>query len=83
LLESIPSIAGPRPNRLTQIEGAPPDLSALGPGCPFAVRCPLAFNRCDDELPELAERTAGHFAACWSDQVVGNLEEERENVHAG
>jgi peptide/nickel transport system ATP-binding protein len=82
LLESIPSIAGPRPKRLTQIEGAPPDLSALGPGCPFAVRCPLAFSRCDNELPELTERTTGHLAACWSNQDVGNIEELKENAHA-
>ncbi len=69
LLRSIPTIAGPKPDRLTQIEGAPPDMAALGPGCPFAPRCPLAFDRCLVERPELVETSPGHSAACWACKV--------------
>ncbi len=65
LLRSIPTIAGPKPERLAQIEGAPPDAIALGPGCPFRPRCPVALPRCAEERPELLERAPGHRAACW------------------
>jgi len=45
LLSSIPRMnyAG---QRLTAIDGQPPDLSALPPGCAFAPRCPLADDQC-------------------------------------
>jgi peptide/nickel transport system ATP-binding protein len=65
LLRSIPSITGPKPERLIQIEGSPPDLRALPGGCPFMQRCPLAFDRCAIERPALIEREPGHAAACW------------------
>jgi peptide/nickel transport system ATP-binding protein len=65
LLRSIPSITGARDSRLTQIDGAPPDLATLGPGCAFAPRCSLAYGRCDVERPDLEERDIGHAAACW------------------
>lgn len=67
LLRSIPTIAGPKPERLAQIEGAPPDLLALGPGCAFLPRCPFALKRCAEERPELLERAPGHSAACWAE----------------
>jgi peptide/nickel transport system ATP-binding protein len=42
------SIAG---QRLDAIPGAPPDLSALPPGCPFAPRCRHADERCGHAPP--------------------------------
>ena len=39
LLDAIPRL-GARRDRLTTIEGQPPDLVALPPGCAFAPRCP-------------------------------------------
>ncbi|MBR4424024.1 MAG: peptide ABC transporter ATP-binding protein, partial [Mailhella sp.] len=33
-------------------------------GCAFHPRCPNASLRCREELPELKEITAGHFARC-------------------
>jgi peptide/nickel transport system ATP-binding protein len=65
LLRSIPSMTGPKSARLEQIEGAPPDLKALGIGCPFLSRCPEADGLCATELPLLTERSSGHSAACW------------------
>src|SRR2546429_3101224 len=45
LLNSIPRMSDNR-QRLTAINGQPPDLVALPPGCAFAPRCPSALDRC-------------------------------------
>ena len=50
LLGSIPRMTDNR-EHLTAIEGQPPDLSSLPPGCAFAPRCPVAFARCRAEAP--------------------------------
>jgi len=39
--------------RLTPIEGTVPELGALGRGCRFAERCPIAFETCRQETPLL------------------------------
>ncbi len=39
---------------------------AAGPdGCPYALRCRLADQRCRDELPAPADAGPGHGALCW------------------
>ncbi|MCU1503344.1 MAG: oppD1 [Ilumatobacteraceae bacterium] len=37
--------------RLRAIPGQPPALTALPAGCPFAPRCPVAEDRCNDAIP--------------------------------
>jgi peptide/nickel transport system ATP-binding protein len=50
---------------LPTIAGAPPDLSALPPGCAFAQRCSRAVATCHTEQPPLTPE--GHAAiACWN-----------------
>jgi peptide/nickel transport system ATP-binding protein len=63
LMGSIPSMDGER-ERLLQIEGAMPRLTAIPPGCAFHPRCPQAIERCRIERPEL-ESAAATRAACW------------------
>ena len=63
LMASIPPLDR-RVERLAQIEGAMPRLSAIPPGCAFNPRCPHAFDRCRAERPELLEAGATR-AACW------------------
>ncbi len=66
LLRSVPRLDEPRRARLDPIEGQPPDLTRLPPGCAFTPRCGFAVERCTREVPPLAEvRTAGHVSACW------------------
>jgi oligopeptide/dipeptide ABC transporter ATP-binding protein len=62
LLRSLPT-AGRR-GRLTPIGGTPPSLITPPPGCPFAPRCPSAFDVCA-ETPPSREIGPGHNAACW------------------
>lgn len=63
LMSSIPD-----PDRagaaLKTIEGSPPDLGNLPPGCPFAKRCPYKIDRCLAENPVLAEYEPGHMVSC-------------------
>jgi peptide/nickel transport system ATP-binding protein len=67
LMGSIPSVGVER-ERLEQIDGAMPRLSAIPAGCAFHPRCPVALPRCSQERPDL--RAAEHdtspvLAACW------------------
>ena len=63
LMGSIPSIIDER-ERLTQIDGSMPRLTAIPAGCAFHPRCPHAFERCRHERPELMGAGASR-AACW------------------
>jgi oligopeptide/dipeptide ABC transporter ATP-binding protein len=63
LLDSVPRL-GVKTARLTAIEGQPPDLATLAPGCAFAPRCPHVMERCRAEAPP--ETTVnGRSTRCW------------------
>jgi peptide/nickel transport system ATP-binding protein len=63
LLESIPR-SEQKASSLVPIEGAPPSLIFVPPGCPFHPRCPHRFSPCDQERPEFRDRGGGHPEAC-------------------
>ncbi len=64
LIASVPKMTGER-GRLATIEGQPPSLLDLPPGCRFAPRCPLAEPQCIAAYPETAEVGPAHTASCW------------------
>ena len=64
LLSSIPRMSDGR-QRLTAIDGQPPDLSALPPGCAFAPRCPCAFDACREAEPPEVAGVANSRVRCW------------------
>jgi oligopeptide/dipeptide ABC transporter ATP-binding protein len=65
LLRSVPRLDEPKRERLAPIQGQPPDLTRLPPGCSFRPRCGYAVERCAEEVPPL-ERVAGtQHSACW------------------
>jgi oligopeptide/dipeptide ABC transporter ATP-binding protein len=70
LLDSLPAHGGAR-SRLTPITGTPPSLIDPPERCPFAPRCPFAFDRCWDELPglESVDRDPSHTSACFLPHV--------------
>jgi len=49
LLDSIPPLTGEKPRRLKAIPGTPPNLLNRPPGCAFAPRCTLRFEKCSTE----------------------------------
>ncbi len=64
LLHSIPRMTERR-ERLSAIDGQPPDMSALPKGCAFAARCPRVFDRCRQEEPPVFTPSPGQTARCW------------------
>ena len=63
LMASIPALDR-RVERLAQIDGAMPRLSAIPRGCTVNPRCPEVFARCREKRPELMPAGANR-AACW------------------
>ena len=73
LLGSVPRLDEPRRERLAPIEGQPPDLTRLPPGCAFAPRCGYRVERCLVEVPPLRPLgDGGHVTACWEADRVGS-----------
>lgn len=52
-------------DRLYSIDGQPPTLHDLPPGCSFATRCQYVMERCREEYPPQIEAREGHISACW------------------
>ena len=63
LQNCIPRLEG-GPERLASIDGAPPVLGQMPPGCPFAARCPQVEARCRADEPP-TRLLDGHRVACW------------------
>lgn len=72
LIASVPGLDRTRP--LTPIMGTPPDLVAIGDGCPFAPRCAWASDECrTGEIPFVQVGKA-HWSRCIkTDQLVGAI----------
>src|SRR5215831_2564877 len=64
LLNSVPKLEE-RTERLFSIDGQPPLLWNLPPGCRFAPRCPYTEARCETEYPPSFSVAEGHIADCW------------------
>ena len=64
LLASVPKLEEDV-DRLYSIEGQPPALHDLPPGCPFAPRCQYVMEHCREEYPQTFQLNEAHSAACW------------------
>ena len=62
--------SGNQRTRLQTIGGAPPDLSALPPGCAFAERCSLANEACTLSQPAPVALSSQHMARCLRTDAV-------------
>jgi oligopeptide/dipeptide ABC transporter ATP-binding protein len=70
LLKSVPRLDVPRRQRLDPIDGQPPDLTRLPPGCAFGPRCAFHVERCVAEIPPLRAIDGAHVSACWEAERV-------------
>jgi len=86
LLASVPRMDRVRAERLLPIQGSPPSLINVPPGCAFHPRCPyadLTEGRDRTEVPALAETGPHHRVAChldpvrrraiWADEIAPRL----------
>jgi peptide/nickel transport system ATP-binding protein len=72
LLGTVPRLDQATGGALPVLEGNPPSVVDLPPGCPFVPRCPKAVDRCTASEPELeATDSPMHTAAC---HRLGELE---------
>jgi len=62
LFASTPDLYGD--DEVLSIPGSPPRLDQPLVGCPFAPRCPHAFEPCADQQPAWIPVGGGHLAAC-------------------
>jgi oligopeptide/dipeptide ABC transporter ATP-binding protein len=62
LMASVPRLRDDK--KLEFIPGEPPSLLNPPRGCRFASRCPLRFERCDEE-PPLIDKGDGRRVRCW------------------
>jgi oligopeptide/dipeptide ABC transporter ATP-binding protein len=67
LLNSVPRLDQATGEKLIPIEGLPPDLGHLPPGCAFYPRCTYRIDKCLEEYPPLQMVAENHYAACWVD----------------
>jgi oligopeptide transport system ATP-binding protein len=68
LLGSLPRLDARSRDKLTPIEGLPPDLVDLPKGCPFYARCRYHIEKCLETNPPLVQtKRPGHEVACWVD----------------
>jgi oligopeptide/dipeptide ABC transporter ATP-binding protein len=51
--------------RLVTIEGQPPALHSLPPGCSFAMRCSEVMEKCKQDYPVLDNINENHSVSCW------------------
>jgi len=73
LLSATPIADPTRPKERIKLEGELPSPINPPSGCPFHPRCPLAFERCSVDRPDLA--TKGPMAvACWAVDAAGNVD---------
>jgi oligopeptide/dipeptide ABC transporter ATP-binding protein len=71
LLAALPELALIRGDRrLVPIQGQPPDLVALAPGCPFAPRCAHARTECSSVSMQLGGDET-HPTACPFAELIG------------
>jgi oligopeptide/dipeptide ABC transporter ATP-binding protein len=64
LIASVPKLADAT-GKLTTIDGQPPSLMNLPPGCRFAPRCAHADPRCRSIYPSTFTAGVDHTADCW------------------
>ena len=71
LLKSVPRLDQERKSKLIPIEGVPPDLINMPPGCSFYPRCTYRVDKCAQETPPLIDVEEKHRVACWEWEKVG------------
>jgi oligopeptide/dipeptide ABC transporter ATP-binding protein len=65
LVNSVPRLDRNKDDRLDSIEGQPPSMANLPPGCRFCPRCTVAQDICREQEPPEVEVGTEHSVSCW------------------
>lgn len=79
LMKSIPKVYTKNIDRLESIKGTVPSVFEVFKGCRFNDRCPLAFEKCRKEPPQLIDNGNGHKIRCWLSQGYSQNNQEVVN----
>lgn len=76
LLKAVPSMADNEKQKLQTIDGTPPFLLKIQPGCPFADRCDYAMRICKEKEPQYFHYKDNNRVFCWlyNEQATGQLQ---------
>ncbi|ONH19758.1 peptide ABC transporter substrate-binding protein [Staphylococcus aureus] len=72
LISSIPQIDKHNNNRII-LKGELPSPSNPPQGCSFHTRCPIAKDKCKENIPQLKDIGDEHQVACFYENKVGDL----------
>lgn len=64
LINSVPRLDR-KDDRLYSIEGQPPSMMDLPPGCRFFPRCPSPLKVCSEKEPPEVKLSDDHSVSCW------------------
>ena len=64
LIHSVPRL-DKKDERLYSIEGQPPSMMNLPPGCRFCPRCSVALDVCKEQEPPEVKISENHSVSCW------------------
>ena len=64
LISSVPQL-DKKDDRLFSIEGQPPSMMNLPPGCRFSPRCTVSMDICKQQEPPEVKLTENHSVSCW------------------
>ena len=64
LIHSVPSLDR-KDERLYSIEGQPPSMLMLPPGCRFCPRCTVSMDICKQQEPPEVKISDTHSVSCW------------------
>ncbi|MBN1161238.1 MAG: ABC transporter ATP-binding protein [Dehalococcoidales bacterium] len=64
LISSVPQL-DKKDEKLFSIEGQPPSLLHLPPGCRFQPRCTVAMDICKEQEPPEVKLDENHSVSCW------------------
>lgn len=81
LMGSIAKLDTAKGQKLTPIEGTPPDLFFPPKGCPFAARCEYAMDVCKDNPPCAYKISGEHVTNCWlQHEFAPDTDMKKENA---
>lgn len=81
LMGSIAKLDTAKGEKLTPIDGTPPDLFFPPKGCPFAARCEYAMEVCKENPPLCYKISDEHITNCWlQHEFAPDTDMKKENA---